>query len=81
LDERDFMETISNPLALAIDKLKIKKGDTARMFICEQNKGDEMNKQPTVKINRGYVNEDIKTDPKEAKLEDDKKGSKQYKMK
>lgn len=82
LDERDFMEIAVNPIALAIDKLKIKKGDTARMFICEQNKGDyESDKNPTIKINKGYVNEDMKPEPKEAKKEDDKKGSKQYKIK
>jgi len=82
LDERDFMEIAVNPIALAIDKLKIKKGDTARMFICEQNKGDyESNKNPTIKINKGYVNENMKPEPKEAKKEDDKNGSKQYKIK
>jgi len=43
-----------NPIALAIDKLKIRKGDIARMFICEQNKGDEdTDKIPTIKINKG----------------------------
>lgn len=82
LDERDFLEIAANPIALAIDKLKIKKGDTARMFICEQNKGDyESDKSPTIKINKGYVNENIKQEPKEVKSEEDKKGSKQYKIK
>jgi conjugal transfer pilus assembly protein TraK len=82
LDERDFIEIAINPIALAIDKLKIKKGDTARMFICEQNKGDdEADKNPTIKINRGFVNENIKPDPKEASNEDNKKGAKQYKIK
>ncbi|OPY84775.1 MAG: TraK protein [Smithella sp. PtaU1.Bin162] len=82
LDERDFIEIAANPIALAIDKLKIKKGDTVRMFICEQNKGDyAMDNNPTIKINRGYVNENIKPEPKEAKKEDDKNTSKQYKIK
>ncbi|MGV8058822.1 MAG: type-F conjugative transfer system secretin TraK [Smithellaceae bacterium] len=82
LDERDFMEIATNPIALAIDKLKIKKGDTARMFICEQNKGDyDSDKSPTIKINKGYINENMKPDLKEAKKEDDKNGSKQYKIK
>ena len=82
LDERDFINITSNPIALAIDKLRIKKGDTARMFICEQNKGDyDSDKNPTIKINKGYVNENIKTEPKEVKNEDDKNGSKQYKIK
>jgi len=82
LDERDFMEIATNPIALAIDKLKIKKGDTARMFICEQNKGDyDSDKSPTIKINKGYVNENIKPEPKEVKNDDEKKGSKQYKIK
>jgi conjugal transfer pilus assembly protein TraK len=81
LDERDFIEIATSPIALAIDKLKIKKGDTARMFICEQMKGDdELDKNPTIKINKGYENENIKTG-KEIKVEDDKKGSKQYKIK
>ncbi len=81
LDERDFIEIATNPIALAIDKLKIKKGDTARMFIGEQMKGDyESDKNPTIKINKGYENENIKTG-KEIKVEDDKKGSKQYKIK
>ena len=82
LDERDFIDITSNPIALAIDKVRIKKGDIARMFICEQNKGDyDSDKNPTIKINKGYVNENIKTEPKEVKNEDDKNGSKQYKIK
>ena len=82
LDERDFIDIASNPIALAIDKVKIKKGDTARMFICEQNKGDDdLDKNPTIKINKGYVSENIKTEPKEVKNEDDKNGAKQYKIK
>jgi conjugal transfer pilus assembly protein TraK len=82
LDERDFIDIAANPIALAIDKLRIKKGDTARMFICEQNKGDDdIDKSSTIKINKGYVNENIKTEPKEVKNEDDKKASKQYKIK
>jgi len=82
LDERDFIDIASNPIALAIDKIRIRKGDTARMFICEQNKGDyDSDKNPTIKINKGYVNENIKTEPKEVKNEDDKNGSKQFKIK
>jgi conjugal transfer pilus assembly protein TraK len=82
LDERDFLEIAANPIALAIDKLKIKKGDTARLFICEQTKGDyEAEKNPTIKINKGYLNENIKPDAREVKNDNDKKGSKQYKIK
>ena len=82
LDERDFIDIAANPISLAIDKLKIRKGDNARMFICEQNKGDEdADKSPTIKINKGYVNENIKAETKEARNEDDKKASKQYKIK
>jgi len=82
LDERDFISMSANPIALAIDKLKIRKGDIARMFICEQNKGDEdTDKSPTIKINKGYVNENIKAETKEIKNEDDKKASKQYRIK
>ena len=82
LDERDFMDITANPIALAIDKTKIRKGDTSRMFICEQNKGDyDLDKNPTIKINRGYANENIKAEAKEMKNDDDKKGSKQYKIK
>jgi len=82
LDERDFIDITQSPIALAIDKVKIRKGDTARMFICEQNKGDDdADKNPTIKINKGFVNENIKATTKEAKNEDDKKGSKQYKIK
>ena len=54
LNERDFIETTTNPIALAIDKLKIKKGDTARMFICAENTGDDdRDKSTTIKIDRG----------------------------
>lgn len=82
LDERDFIEIAPNPIGLAIDKLKIKKGETSRMFICEQNKGDEeANQNPTIKINRGYMNENIKSEFKEAKSEQDKKNPRQYKFK
>ena len=82
LDERDFITMAANPIALAIDRLKIRKGDTARMFICEQNKGDEdADKSPTIKINKGYVNESVKAETKETKIEDDKKTSKQYRIK
>jgi len=82
LDERDFIDMAANPIALAIDKLKIKKGETARMFICEQNKGDdETNQSPTIKINRGYINDKIQSESKEARSEDGKKSPKPYKMK
>ena len=82
LDERDFIEIAPNPIGLAIDRLKIKKGETSRMFICEQNKGDEdANQNPTLKISRGYVNENIKSEFKEAKSDHDKKNPRQYKFK
>ena len=83
LDERDFIETTTNPIALAIDKLKIKKGDTARMFICAQNTGDDdRDKSTTIKIDRGYENENItKTESKAETGDDNKKSSKQIKIK
>ena len=83
LNERDFIETTTNPIALAIDKLKIKKGDTARMFICAENTGDDdRDKSTTIKIDRGYENENItKTESKAETGDDSKKNSKQIKIK
>jgi len=83
LDERDFIETAASPIALAIDKLKIKKGDTARMFICAQNtRDDDRDKSTTIKIDRGYENENItKTESKAETGDDNKKNSKQIKIK
>ena len=52
------------------------------MFICEQNKGDDdVDKNPTIKIDRGFVNDNIKPETKDVKAQDDKKGPKQYKIK
>jgi len=68
LDERDFIDIVSNPIALAIDKIRIRKGDAARMFICEQNKGDyDSDKNPTIKINKGYVEWKYKNRTKRSK--------------
>lgn len=81
MDERDFIEMSKSPVAIAMNKLNIKKGETVRLFICEQNQGDsDKDVTPTIKINKGYINENM-APTQEVQRQDDAKSTKQYKMK
>ena len=61
LTERDFLPMLSDVTALALDKSRLKKGESARLFVCRQSRGmSEKEMAPTIKIDRGYVNEEMK---------------------